>query len=159
MCKWLFHHNKGTQGIGIRSPKQNKGPCWDNTNCHFRSEVEKMLLVWPMNWLNTPKDQSLLAMLVHQWGWWSSSWTFWMLSCRNCGPVKKTLLAGVITRYIPPITSSCWDKHCPCFLIFFFLPEILIGTLFLCAYSSGINMWEKTAVYTQRNVAITFFRE
>lgn len=119
MCKWLFHHNKGMQGIGIRSRKQNKRPCWDNINCHFRSEVEKMLLVWPMNWLNTPKDQSSLAMLVHQWGWWNSSWTFWMLSCRNCGPVKKTQLEGVITRYTLPFNSSCWDNHCPWFFFLF----------------------------------------
>lgn len=138
MCKWLFHHNKGTWGIGIRSRKQNKGPCWDNINCHFRSEVEKMLLVWPMNWLNTPKDQSSLAMLAHQWGWWSSSWTFWMLSCRNCDPVKKILLEGVITRYASLFTSLCWDNHCSWF--FFILSKILIYTLFLRAFSSGINM-------------------
>lgn len=36
MCKWLFHHNKGTWGIGIRSRKQNKGPCWDNINLSFQ---------------------------------------------------------------------------------------------------------------------------
>lgn len=158
MCKWLFHHNKGTQGIGIRSRKQNKGPCWDNINCHFRSEVEKMLLVWPMNWLNTPKDQSLLEMLVHQWGWWNSLWTFWMLSFRSYGPVKKTLLEGVITRYTPPITSSCWDNNCS-WIWYFFLSETLIYTLFLHVYSSGISIWEKTAVNTQQKVVITFFRE
>lgn len=148
MCKWLFHHNKGTEGIGIRSLKQNKGPCWDNINCHFRSEVEKMLLVWPMNWLSTPKDRSLLAMSVHPWGWWSSSWTFWMLSSRNYGPVKKTLLEGVITRYTPPITSSRWDNNYS--WVWYFFPFRNINLYFApaCVWFCNKHMRENSSKYT-----------